>query len=996
MRTNIANRAAAWAFIIAIAVVRQASAYKEKTHKELSERAWLASVLASPEALTRLGVDAATSTRLIAQVRDGADREDGGARSFNHFFDPVRGTGLKGGLLGAASPTWALEDRAQFDQGYSYRDARERLYKALTASTGRERSEYFDALFRNLGQVIHHIQDMAQPQHVRDDIHLEYFGFDDDGYEAFTQKRLEDPHDRLSCPPYPTVNGKDDVNFLTTARSFWHTRDSDRPEGMGLAEFTNANFVSEDTNFGKSIYPSPSMEDARKREMSWDEVKAAFTAVGDPLPVQCTDTKPCTMGFVETPVADRYRLRAEPSVNRRTATYSIFDQDLDARGQPVVYSLNTLNFRAAHDFLIPRAVAYSAGLINYFFRGRLAADGAEVTETGVRLYVRNAIDPSATPAWKDESLNAGGRLVLVCEYDDAQGTQRHIRSNVVALSETLAPETTSRALFSFTFTDSVPTDASRMKYRLVYRGKLGQEEDGIAIGEVQPVGGFAVALPPGGTLQAGMVARTLGAWRFFDRLDLVSGNIDWKGKTVDGRPTRVLSWVGPSSRSFATRLPNPFRNEIYQNGESFAYAPGPVLGAAITTDGADKEWIVAVVTSGNGVRVVRRENRKFTQLASWEDLGEQSFGEYGPDRPWFFNDAGTEAQTMRRIGSGKHARMKLELTGTSVRFSDLGNDAGIQTRVTTMGEWSGLPTSCQGTGSASRLRVTEESYSGGYIAAVDYRGNQEVIARFVRSGTRVTQRMSVAPWTTHCDADERFYGSTISNIRDDFQFDDDTETVLEVSMGGTTVDKVVLEKANRTLTGTFEQLNTYTLPPRATTTDAGDHDIGIRHGTATESGETALAGVDYLDLRNRLSVTEEAIVSLSNTMALADDSYCPGDRDRYGTRGRLRFQDQALITFTHWQEPWPPECYARERGWFPQDVALLYAAPSRGDSVYYLERETLHAPNGNWAVDASGNLAASQETGADEHFTYLSGGSLEALLPPPTPSGVRYRLGVVR
>ena len=36
-----------------------------------------------------------------------------------------------------------------------------------------------------------------------------------------------------------------------------------------------------------------------------------------------------------------------------------------------MYSLNRLNYDAMASLLVPRAVAYSAGLINFFFRGRI-------------------------------------------------------------------------------------------------------------------------------------------------------------------------------------------------------------------------------------------------------------------------------------------------------------------------------------------------------------------------------------------------------------------------------------------------------------------------------------------------------------------------------------------------------------------------------------------------------------------------------------------------
>jgi hypothetical protein len=41
----------------------------------------------------------------------------------------------------------------------------------LTSPTADERKGFFGKTFQTLGQVIHHTQDMAQPQHVRNDAH---------------------------------------------------------------------------------------------------------------------------------------------------------------------------------------------------------------------------------------------------------------------------------------------------------------------------------------------------------------------------------------------------------------------------------------------------------------------------------------------------------------------------------------------------------------------------------------------------------------------------------------------------------------------------------------------------------------------------------------------------------------------------------------------------------------------------------------------------------
>ena len=53
------------------------------------------------------------------------------------------------------------------------------------------------------------------------------------------------------------------------------------------------------------------------------------------------------------------------------SSYGLWDQFLVQQGAQPAYTLNRYNYDAMADLLIPRAVAYSAGMINYFFRGRI-------------------------------------------------------------------------------------------------------------------------------------------------------------------------------------------------------------------------------------------------------------------------------------------------------------------------------------------------------------------------------------------------------------------------------------------------------------------------------------------------------------------------------------------------------------------------------------------------------------------------------------------------
>ena len=183
-----------WAFVALFPFSQSAQAYKEATHEKLSEAAVLASRLnSSPSLLVGLGLkpfsaqtfpNAKGEPRRISElVEGGAHDEDEFPRSRHHFFNPVRGEALVAGkALGYTSPDWAIEDRGQIsgffdsvaaDQKFSYRDAQRYFYLGLTKSVPEDRGQNFGKMFQALGQVIHHVQDMAQPQHVRNDLHLD-------------------------------------------------------------------------------------------------------------------------------------------------------------------------------------------------------------------------------------------------------------------------------------------------------------------------------------------------------------------------------------------------------------------------------------------------------------------------------------------------------------------------------------------------------------------------------------------------------------------------------------------------------------------------------------------------------------------------------------------------------------------------------------------------------------------------------------------------------
>jgi len=116
----------------------------------------------------------------------------------NHFYDPVNRRPLEvaGVSVGMDAPTWATGSEEAFGclncedlnrrNHFTVMDAREAMYRALTGQdkfgntaigpNGQQADESvrkacWATTFRALGDVLHLVQDMAQPQHTRNDIH---------------------------------------------------------------------------------------------------------------------------------------------------------------------------------------------------------------------------------------------------------------------------------------------------------------------------------------------------------------------------------------------------------------------------------------------------------------------------------------------------------------------------------------------------------------------------------------------------------------------------------------------------------------------------------------------------------------------------------------------------------------------------------------------------------------------------------------------------------
>ena len=471
------------------------------THAEISDAAADQSDLQAP--LATLGLNALDdpvvflpATGAVHSARKwlqlGSEYEDdlSSLRFRNHFYNPLNGSGLAfspafpcsiGGIQsGKPAPNWGL-DEGGVNQEYSLKDARDAYYKGLTAPfkdfrdprqpPEDTRSHHLARMFETLGHVIHLIQDMAQPQHTRNDPHGPGCFGTGSFYEGYTK---DIPSTELPLTGYQPVYGSTDTTTFNAPQKFWHG------EGKGLAEYTNRGFVTTGTNFdtfssGKFPEPDPNLATSHDEDMS-----TLCETIGLSTPPGPNGPLPCIMRFVKTRVTDAYRPgTAAEEENARASTYSIFSADLKTYNEqvaytdpttgqvfmtPVLYTLNSLNFDARNEFVIKRAVGYSAGFINYFFRGKID------------------LVPDTDPA------NPGGFLIKNLGTEDMDGTftlyyddKNDMRQGVIrdaggtAIGWPLAiPAGGEVQVPSF----DIPTDPAPKtpgEYMLVFTGTLGEE-----------------------------------------------------------------------------------------------------------------------------------------------------------------------------------------------------------------------------------------------------------------------------------------------------------------------------------------------------------------------------------------------------------------------------------------------------------------------------------------------------------------------------------------
>ena len=447
-------------YLLLILLSSNSFAYKQQLHIKLSEYAAVQSTLNSSLIWSDWGLNSDKKfSYLITKnhfhgdadivlsyeklIGYGSDAEDTDqdvsvSRAFSHFFNPQSNKKLNLTPLvnNFTSADWMLEGtnlglsgEINF-QHFSYSDAQYYFYLAFTANSPNERNLNMGKMFQTIGHLVHHIQDMAQPEHTRTDAHCDSpvcvvagaaFGVDDTSlYEEFTAQMLEcgafseapvSAGDYIRCGNILSfgdafyvkktyIGGYPTPKFLDP-RAYWTSIDK-----KGLADFSSNNFITTDTPY-QIASASPSIPLGNRLRSANDDLpmpdgNQTQTYI---TPVDVQNIIPAS----KAAIIEKYKnhkmqfigLRTfDPVLNKeidisQMASFSIFTERYMTSFDPAkpgekapkaIFSINHVNLRQRAEILLPMAVGYSTGLINQFFRHRL-----QVTSTSEGVFrVRNA------------------------------------------------------------------------------------------------------------------------------------------------------------------------------------------------------------------------------------------------------------------------------------------------------------------------------------------------------------------------------------------------------------------------------------------------------------------------------------------------------------------------------------------------------------------------------------------------------------------------------
>ncbi len=389
-------------------------AWGEKVHQRISEYSLRYSLPWETDFFLKLNLDKGKlaqrliygdeSKSIMELISCGAIVEDASlsndiknARSGNHFHNPLKSLWEEAGLTDIQTPLdpsplsailWAQNGERQDmfpEYNNSWKGIRENYYQGLIESGLRDM--FFWQAFKGLGHQIHLIQDMAVPDHVRNDSHplnsfwkgmfSKKYGWHYRCIEGWAENNLSlienfidnkskieivSPNLDLSTPSVgslvPFTKLVDDNVYLGTAPT--------NISQQGLAEYSNGNFMSEDTMFtenysndDKHFFPFP-----KRSSTNLFDIESRIVL---PEVVTSPDNR--------TDLSLYLKKERDGEIINHFLRLGYFSQIYSNPELPPSFLKSFIHDQFCHkdyaSMLIPRGVAYSTALLNYFFRGAI-------------------------------------------------------------------------------------------------------------------------------------------------------------------------------------------------------------------------------------------------------------------------------------------------------------------------------------------------------------------------------------------------------------------------------------------------------------------------------------------------------------------------------------------------------------------------------------------------------------------------------------------------
>lgn len=550
----------------------------EVTHKRLTEKAITSSHI-DDYLIDKLNYESGTETtvkgfKIKEWLREGSYLEDEpGCRASNHFHNPLNTLSwtesgmsdqpwfVDGWCSAGEYPPANIKSNVHWATGYiepaptgtkivtgnqwDWDHAREYYYIYLTgkdyngsivAATQNERDVYFSNSLQALGQVLHLIQDMAVPAHVRNDFksHLDLVGLTPetvfspskwfrDQFEYYVEHHINEL----------VVDSEGGDLAETSLTKFWDTNNysGDNPsislqsQSIGLSEYTNINFASKNTVFAEDFLN----DDDSSNDVHYNPYpRKSSTNVqeyidGNMLPktVIGEDSVPDTSFWIEkTGDGEIIPYFLKP-------TYFTKPMIMAGGYDPQVFNRRfKIDDKCARNYaekLIPRAVGYSAGLLDYFFRGKIEVsapdasiysiiDGSVIEEgksqqeiKEIKANVRNISvkeknDQGEIVSYEpieEGHIQAVARYKKIPNYEadlssypptwqeiwtEMYGVEYSYSVSAPISIDSLSSDNPGEFVFDFS-TDPIPVGITDLKLFVVFKGTLGYETDGgIAVG----------------------------------------------------------------------------------------------------------------------------------------------------------------------------------------------------------------------------------------------------------------------------------------------------------------------------------------------------------------------------------------------------------------------------------------------------------------------------------------------------------------------------------